>query len=110
VDGDIVLEVCRDFDLSKATADAAIATVPAVPAAPAAPSVAAVAAVPLQKPSHLALVTPEAAEPESTAIATGPVMAVDNTSGRQHHEAADERREERHEVIERRTGSLLGLR
>jgi general secretion pathway protein A len=72
VDGDIVLEVCRDFDLR-----AAAATAP-------------------QKPPHLALVTPDAAPPES--VPSGPV-AIDSSNGRQHREA-----------IESRNGSMLGLR
>ena len=72
VDGDIVLEVCRDFDLKAAG-----------PASP-------------QKPPHLALVPPDASEPES---AGAPVMAVDSTSARQHRE-----------VMESRSTSVLGLR
>jgi general secretion pathway protein A len=64
VDGDIVLEVCRDFDLRAA--------------APAAP----------QKPPHLALVPSDAPEPGS---AGAPVMAVDGTSARQHREVMESR-------------------
>jgi general secretion pathway protein A len=72
VDGDIVLEVCRDFDLKKAE--------------------------PVhQKTPHLALVTPDAPEPESSA--SGPVLAIDSASTRQHRDA-----------IEPRNNSVLGLR
>jgi general secretion pathway protein A len=81
VDGDIVLEVCRDFDLRVAASAA-----PAAPAPPAAPP----------KPPHLALVPSEASEPESAAA---PVVAVEGTSARQHREA-----------MESRTTSVLGLR
>jgi len=98
VDGDIVLEVCRDFDLKKAPA-----------AAPAAAAV--IPAPPVQKTPHLALVTAEVAEPESAA--SGPVVAVDNTNGRQHHQAVEEQREAaepRREALELRSGSMLGLR
>jgi len=72
VDGDIVLEVCRDFDLRSA------------------------AAVTAPKPPHLALVPPDAAEPESRA--SGPV-AVESSNARQHRDA-----------IEPRNNSVLGLR
>jgi general secretion pathway protein A len=72
VDGDIVLEVCRDFDLARS------------------------ATVAPQRP-HLALVTPDAAEPASGT--SGPVVAADSTSARQHRDAA-----------EARGTSMLGLR
>jgi len=72
VDGDIVLEVCRDFDYRS--------TAPVTP----------------PKPPHLALVPPEAAEPESRA--SGPV-AIDSSNARQHRDA-----------IEPRNNSVLGLR
>ena len=61
VDGDIVLEVCRDFDLGGA------------------------AAVPPQKPPHLALVAPDAPKPES--CASGPVVPIDSANARQHRDA-----------------------
>jgi general secretion pathway protein A len=73
VDGDIVLEVCRDFDLARS------------------------AVVSPQRPPRLALVTPDAAEPEISA--KGQVLATDSTNARPHRDP-----------IEARNSSVLGLR
>jgi general secretion pathway protein A len=61
VDGDIILEVCRDFDLRTAEATA-------------------------QKPPHLSLVTPEAAEADA-----GPVVTMDSGDTRQHRDPIEPR-------------------
>ena len=83
VDGDIVLEVCRDFDLGGGAAAAA------------APAVAPAGAP--QKTSHLALVAQEQREPEIAA--TVPAAPIDPPRPQQHREA-----------IEMRSTSMLGLR
>ena len=69
VDGDIVLEVCRDFDLGGGAAAAA-----APVAAP-------------QKASHLALVAPEQREPEIAASL--PAAPIESPKPQPHHEALE---------------------
>ena len=61
VDGDIVREVCRDFDLGPA------------------------AAVTPPRPPHLALVTPDSTEPENRE--SRPAVAADNAKTRQPRDA-----------------------
>jgi type II secretory pathway predicted ATPase ExeA len=83
VDGDLVLEVCRDFDLGGTAAAAAHAPSAAPPKAP-----------------HLALVPPDAHEHEAgKTVPTAPAAAVDPAHSRQPREA-----------IEPRSTSMLGLR
>src|SRR6185295_19307177 len=65
VDGDIVAEVCRDFDL------------------------AAGAAAPPQKAPHLALVTQDAPKPEGDE--NGSAVGIDSTNARQHRDAKEPR-------------------
>ena len=81
VDGDIVLEVCRDFDLGGGAAAAAAAS----------------AAAP-QKAPHLALVAPEPREPE--AAASVPAAPIESAKPQQQHRG----------VMQTRSTSMLGLR